>query len=123
MSCRRSCNTLPYSLSGGWQQGRRRLQDAALQVLEAYAPGIGSLVTASELITPEDLEERFGFIGGNWHHGELAVERMFFLRPVIGAAQYDTPLPGLYLCGAGSHPGGGVSGAPGWNAAGRILAG
>ncbi len=113
---------VPHNLNDGREQGRRRLLEAALQVLESYAPGIGALMTASELITPQDLEERFGFVGGNWHHGELAVERMFFLRPVIGAAQYDTPLPGLYLCGAGSHPGGGVSGAAGWNAAGRILA-
>jgi phytoene dehydrogenase-like protein len=112
----------PYALNGGWKQGRAKFLQTILGVLESYAPGIGRLVAASELLTPPDLEERFGFAGGNWHHGELAVERMFFLRPVIGAAQYETPVSGLYLCGAGSHPGGGISGAPGWNAAGRILA-
>jgi phytoene dehydrogenase-like protein len=112
----------PYALNGGWKQGRAKFLRTILGVLESYAPGIGRLVAASELLTPSDLEERFGFAGGNWHHGELGVERMFFLRPVIGAAQYETPMSGLYLCGAGSHPGGGVSGAPGWNAAGRILA-
>ena len=75
----------------------------------------------ADLLTPEDLEKHYGFIGGNWHHGELAVEQMLFLRPSIGAAQYDTPIPGLWLAGAGSHPGGGISGAAGWNAAERIL--
>jgi phytoene dehydrogenase-like protein len=72
-------------------------------------------------LTPVDIEQQFGFIGGNWHHGELAVEQMLFLRPTIGAAQYETPVPGLYLASAGSHPGGGISGAAGWNAAERIL--
>jgi phytoene dehydrogenase-like protein len=91
-------------------------------VLEAHAPGIGRLVAAHELLTPQDLERQFGFVGGNWHHGELAAEQMLFLRPVIGAAQYETPCPGLDLAGAGSHPGGGISGAAGWNAAERILA-
>jgi phytoene dehydrogenase-like protein len=112
----------PYRLKGGWQSGRARYFDTLLGVLESYAPGIGKLIAAAKLLTPWDLEQRFGFAGGEWHHGELAVERMFSLRPTIGAAQYDTPLPGLYLAGAGSHPGGGVSGAAGWNAAGRILA-
>jgi phytoene dehydrogenase-like protein len=59
--------------------------------------------------------------GGHWHHGDLGIDRMFMLRPLPGAAQYATPVPGLYLCGAGSHPGGGVMGAAGYNAAGRIL--
>ena len=92
-----------------------------MATLETYAPGIGKLVVTSELLTPDDLEKHYGFVGGNWHHGELAAEQMLFLRPVIGAAQYETPIPGLWLAGAGSHPGGGISGAAGWNAAERIL--
>ncbi|MDP1700316.1 MAG: NAD(P)/FAD-dependent oxidoreductase [Aestuariivirga sp.] len=92
-----------------------------MATLETYAPGIGKLVVKSELFTPEDLEKQYGFIGGNWHHGELAAEQMLFLRPFIGAAQYETAIPGLWLAGAGSHPGGGISGAAGWNVAERIL--
>jgi phytoene dehydrogenase-like protein len=94
-----------------------------MATLETYAPGIGKLVVKSELLTPEDLEKQYGFVGGNWHHGELAAEQMLFLRPFIGAAQYETAIPGLWLAGAGSHPGGGISGAAGWNAAERILKG
>ena len=92
-----------------------------MATLESYAPGIGKLVVKSELLTPEVLERHYGFVGGNWHHGELAAEQMLFLRPFIGAAQYETAIPGLWLAGAGSHPGGGISGAAGWNAAERIL--
>lgn len=92
-----------------------------MATLETYAPGIGKLVVKSEMLTPEDLEKTYGFVGGNWHHGELAAEQMLFLRPFIGAAQYQTAIPGLWLAGAGSHPGGGISGAAGWNAAERIL--
>ncbi len=112
----------PYALKGGWETGRAVFRERIMAVLEAHAPGIGRLVTASELLTPQDLETQFGFVGGNWHHGELAVEQMLFLRPMIGAAQYETPIAGLFLASAGSHPGGGVSGAAGWNAAERILA-
>ena len=92
-----------------------------MTTLETYAPGIGKLVVESELLAPEDLEKQYGFIGGNWHHGELAVEQMLFLRPFIGATQYETVIPGLWLAGAGCHPGGGISGAAGWNASERIL--
>ncbi|MBL8906674.1 MAG: NAD(P)/FAD-dependent oxidoreductase, partial [Rhizobiales bacterium] len=111
----------PYQLKGGWDTARAQFQDRIMASLERHALGIGKLVIASELLTPEDLEKQYGFVGGNWHHGELAVEQMLFLRPAIGAAQYDTPMRGLYLAGAGSHPGGGISGAAGWNAAERIL--
>ena len=92
-----------------------------MAALETYAPGIGKLVVKSEMLTAGDLEKTYGFVGGNWHHGELAAEQMLFLRPFIGAAQYETAIPGLWLAGAGSHPGGGISGAAGWNAAERIL--
>jgi phytoene dehydrogenase-like protein len=73
-------------------------------------------------LTPADLEREFGVSGGHWHHGALAFDQFFFTRPVAGAAGYTTPLAGLYLCGAGSHPGGGVMGTAGQNAARKILA-
>ena len=79
-------------------------------------------MVAREVITPLDLERDFRMSGGHWHHGELAPDQMFMLRPVPGYAQYATPLPGLYLCGAGAHPGGGVMGAAGMNAARRVIA-
>jgi phytoene dehydrogenase-like protein len=102
-------------------KARAAFMKRIMATLETYAPGIGKLVVKSELLTPEDFEKQYGFIGGNWHHGELAAEQMLFLRPFIGAAQYETAISGLWLAGAGSHPGGGISGAAGWNAAERIL--
>lgn len=113
---------VPHAPKGGWDAMRQELQTRIMRQLEAYAPGIGDLVVGSELLTPQDLESQFGFVGGNWHHGELAVEQMLFLRPAIGLAHYETPVSGLFLAGAGSHPGGGISGAAGWNAAGAAIA-
>lgn len=112
----------PYALKEGWDQGRPKFSEAAMVVLEAHAPGIGRSVLASELLTPADIEERFAMPGGHWHHGELQPDQMLMSRPVFGAGGYDTPVEGLYLAGSGSHPGGGVSGAPGLNAARRVLA-
>ena len=100
---------------------RAEMLENTLTVLESHAPGLRALITQAELLMPQDIEARFGMIGGNWHHGELAVEQMLFLRPLREAAQYATPLPGLYLASAGSHPGGGINGAAGWNAAERVL--
>jgi phytoene dehydrogenase-like protein len=112
----------PYRLTGGWEAGREAFAAAALGVLSRYAPDIGSKIVASELLTPADIERQFGMTGGHWHHGELALDQMLMLRPVPGAAQYRTPLAGLYLCGAGAHPGGGVMGAAGLNAASQVIA-
>jgi phytoene dehydrogenase-like protein len=92
-----------------------------METLGQYLPGIESRVTATELLTPVDIEEQFHISGGHWHHGELSLDQFLFTRPVGGAAQYAMPLDGLYLCGAGAHPGGGVSGAAGRNAARAIL--
>lgn len=100
---------------------RAEMLENSLNVLEHHAPGLRASVLHSELLMPYDIEDRFGMIGGNWHHGELSVEQMLFLRPLPGIAQYQGPLPGLWLASAGCHPGGGISGAAGWNAAGRIL--
>ena len=113
----------PYALKGGWETGRETFTRSCLTQLETIAPGIGELVTAAELLTPPDLEAQFGVRGGHWHHGEIALDQALFTRPVPGANHYATPVPGLYLCGASAHPGGGLLGLAGRNAAKAILAG
>ncbi|RST84609.1 NAD(P)/FAD-dependent oxidoreductase [Aquibium carbonis] len=111
----------PYALKQGWETGKPKFLAAIMAVLERHAPGIGGSVRHAELLTPADIEARFRMPGGHWHHGELQVDQMLMNRPVHGADGYDTPVDGLFLAGAGSHPGGGVSGAPGWNAAKRVV--
>ena len=111
----------PHAPKAGLEAARAEMLENSLAVLEANVPGLRGLVAHAELLMPQDIEARFGMVGGNWHHGELAVEQMLFLRPLREAAQYATPLPGLYLASAGSHPGGGINGAAGWNAAERVL--
>lgn len=112
----------PYELKGGWVAGKERFLAAIMAVLEEHAPGIGALVRHAELLTPLDIEQQFGITGGHWHHGELSLDQFMMLRPVVGAAQYAMPVAGLYLCGAGCHPGGGVMGSAGRNAA-RVICG
>jgi len=111
----------PYELRAGWESGKPKFLNAIMNLLEQYAPGIGKTVRHAELLTPADIEARYRMPGGHWHHGELQADQMLMSRPVFGAEDYSTPIDGLYLCGAGSHPGGGVSGAPGLNAARRIM--
>ncbi len=111
----------PYALKEGWESGKPKFLAAIMAVLERHAPGIGGSVRHAELLTPSDIEARFRMPGGHWHHGELQVDQMLMNRPVHGADGYDTPIDGLFLAGAGSHPGGGISGAPGWNAAKRVV--
>lgn len=112
----------PYDLKGGWTNtARDDFRQASIAAIAHYAPDIEQRILASELLTPVDIEQEFHMGGGHWHHGELTLDQFMFVRPVPGAAQYQMPLDGLYLCGAGSHPGGGVSGAAGRNAAGVIL--
>jgi len=112
----------PHTAKAGTDAARAEMLENSLAQLETHAPGLRELIAHAELLMPQDIEARFGMVGGNWHHGELAVEQMLFNRPLREAAQYATPLPGLWLAGAGSHPGGGINGAAGWNAAERILA-
>jgi phytoene dehydrogenase-like protein len=114
---------VPYALKEGWQSGRARLLEATLDSLEKLAPGLRGSVLSAELLTPPDLEREFRCGGGHWHHGDLAFDQFLMVRPVPGAAQYRTPLPGLFLCGAGCHPGGGVMGVAGRNAAQQVLNG
>ncbi len=112
----------PYELKGGWDDAaRQEFEAAAIRAIERYAPDITQRISASELLTPADIEREFHITGGHWHHGELTLDQFLFVRPVCGAAQYRLPIDGLYLCGAGAHPGGGVSGAAGRNAARAIL--
>ena len=112
----------PYELKGGWDDAAKQaFLDTCIKTLSKYAPDIESHITASELLTPADIEEQFNITGGHWHHGELTLDQFWFVRPVCSSAQYAMPIDGLYLCGAGSHPGGGVSGAAGRNAAKVIL--
>ena len=112
----------PYDLRQGWEQGRAEFLELCLQRLEHHAPGLRDLVIASELLVPPDLEAEFGMHGGHWHHGEIALDQALFMRPMPGMTQYETPVPGLFLCGAGAHPGGGVLGLAGRNAAREVIA-
>ncbi|ESY16901.1 NAD(P)/FAD-dependent oxidoreductase [Mesorhizobium sp. LNJC394B00] len=112
----------PYALKEGWDAGKPKFLSAVMAQLEAYAPGISKSVLHAELLTPADIEANYRMPGGHWHHGELQADQMLMSRPVSGWSGYDTPIEGLFLAGAGSHPGGGVSGAPGLNAARRIIA-
>jgi phytoene dehydrogenase-like protein len=112
----------PYTLKDTtWDEQREPYADRILDVIEAYCPNIRSLVLERQTLTPLDLERRFGITGGNIFHGEMSLDQMFVLRPVAGWAKYRTPIKNLYLCGSGAHPGGGVMGAPGHNAAQAIL--
>ena len=112
----------PYALKGGWTDAARRdFEKAVMETLVRYAPDIKGRIEHSELLTPADIEAEFHITGGHWHHAELTLDQFLFVRPVSGSAQYRMPVDGLYLCGAGTHPGGGVSGAAGRNAARAIL--
>jgi len=113
----------PYDLKGGWEAGKPALQEILLDILERHAPGIGWSIVAAELLTPADMEAEYGLPGGHWHHGELQADQLLVNRPTFAASGYATPVEGLYLASAGAHPGGGISGLPGWNAARHILAG
>jgi phytoene dehydrogenase-like protein len=86
-----------------------------------YAPQLRSCLRSAELLTPADIEREFRIAGGHWHHAELALDQFFMVRPLPGAAQYRAPVAGLYLCGASCHPGGGVMGLAGRNAARQLL--
>jgi phytoene dehydrogenase-like protein len=112
----------PYGLREGWDdQSREAFRRVVIETIAKYAPDIEQRIIASEVLTPFDIEREFHITGGHWHHGELTLDQFLFVRPVNGAAQYALPVDGLYLCGAGAHPGGGVSGAAGRNAARAIL--
>jgi len=113
---------VPYRLrQGTWDEKRELLGDLVVKKIARYAPNVPDAIVARQVITPLDLERTYGLSEGNIFHGDLSLEQLFFMRPVSGWAQYRTPIGGLYLCGAGAHPGGGVTGAPGHNAAHQVL--
>jgi phytoene dehydrogenase-like protein len=117
------CQFFPYEVQGrSWDDGlREEMADRILGKLAEYAPNIRDAVIARQMLSPLDLERRFGLTGGNIFHGEMTPDQAFDLRPVSGYADYRTPLAGLYLCGSGAHPGGGVTGIPGHNAAQVVI--
>jgi len=113
---------VPYKLkTGDWNTRREELGDTVVNALAEYAPNIRSLIVHRQVLTPLDLEEVYGLTGGHIFHGEHALDQLFAFRPFLGWAQYRTPIKGLYLCGSGTHPGGGITGAPGFNAGREIL--
>ena len=113
----------PFRLRDGasWASQRARLADAIMRTVEEHAPGISNLVEHQQVITPADLEETYGLTGGHIFHGELSLDQLFTMRPTLGWGQYRTPVTNLYLCGAGTHPGHGLTGGSGQNAAREIL--
>ena len=112
----------PFNLrEGNWDQKRKALGDIVIKTLATYAPNLPGLVEHSQVITPKDLESIYGFTGGHIFHGELALDQLFTMRPVLDWARYKTPIRGLFLCGSGTHPGNGLTGASGANAAHEII--
>jgi phytoene dehydrogenase-like protein len=117
------CQHYPYRLAGGrsWDEAREEAAERIIDAVARFIPGIRELILGYQAMSPLDLERIFGLTGGDVYHGKLEPDQIFGLRPHPRAAQYRTPIAGLYLCGSGAHPGGGVSGAPGHNAARRAL--
>ena len=117
------CQYVAPQLPGGrsWDEARGAVADLMIDAVEAYAPGFGASVIARKILSPLDLERDFGLIGGDIFHGCLSLDQLYSARPVLGHADYRSPVPSLYMCGASTHPGGGVSGMPGRNAAREIL--
>ena len=118
------CQHFRYDLGPGrsWDDEREQAADAIVALVDSHAPGFAASVLGRQIHSPLDLERRFGLVGGDIFHGKMSLDQLFSARPMIGAADYRMPLKGLYLCGSGAHPGGGVTGAPGHNAAKAILA-
>ena len=117
------CQHFRYDLGPvrSWDQEREKAADAIIATVDQHAPGFAKSVLGRQIHSPLDLERRFGLIGGDIFHGKMGLDQLFSARPMIGAADYRMPLKGLYLCGSGAHPGGGVTGAPGHNAAHAFL--
>jgi phytoene dehydrogenase-like protein len=118
------CQHFRYDLGPGrsWDKEREKAADAIIATIDSHAPGFAKSVLGRQIHSPLDLERRFGLVGGDIFHGKMSLDQLFSARPMIGFADYRMPLAGLYLCGSGAHPGGGVTGAPGHNAARAVLA-
>jgi len=117
--CQHVAPTLPDGRS--WDEAREEVADLMIATIDAQAPGFAASVIARQINSPLDLERTFGLVGGDIFHGCLGLDQMFSARPVLGHADHRAPIAGLYMCGSGTHPGGGVTGAPGHNAAREIL--
>ena len=117
--CQHVAPILPNGRS--WDQARDAVADLMIDTVEAYAPGFKASVIARQFLSPLDLEREFGLVGGDIFHGCLSLDQLYSARPVLGHADYRSPVSGLYMCGASTHPGGGVTGAPGHNAAREII--
>jgi phytoene dehydrogenase-like protein len=115
------CQHFPYDVPGGWDSRREEAADAIIDHVEPYAPGFKASVIGRLALSPLDLEEKLGLAGGDIFHGSLGLDQLWAARPMLGYGDYRTPFKGLYLCGSGAHPGGGVTGIPGHNAAREIL--
>src|SRR3712207_4833876 len=117
------CQHVAPELAGGrsWDDHRDEVADLMIDTVDRYAPGFKASVLGRQALTPVDLERTFGLVGGDIFHGVLSLDQMFSARPVLGHGDYRSPVKGLYQCGSGTHPGGGVTGAPGHNAAREIL--
>ena len=117
------CQHFRYALPGGksWDAERERAADAVIEHVNRFAPNFKASILGRRILSPLDLEREFGLVGGDIFHGKLTLNQLFSARPVLGCADYRMPLKGLYLCGAGAHPGGGVTGVPGHNAARELL--
>ncbi len=118
--CQHVAPVLPDGRS--WNEARDAVADLMIDTVDAYAPGFKASVIASQNLSPLDLERDFGLVGGDIFHGCLSLDQLYSARPVLGHADYRSPIPGLYMCGASTHPGGGVTGAPGYNAAREMIA-
>jgi phytoene dehydrogenase-like protein len=117
--CQHVAPSLPDGAS--WDAHRETVADLMIATVDEYAPGFARSVIARQINSPLDLERTFGLIGGDIFHGHLSLDQLFSARPMLGHADYRSPVKGLYMCGSGTHPGGGVTGAPGHNAARAIL--
>jgi phytoene dehydrogenase-like protein len=119
MFCQQVAPTLPDGRS--WDDAREEVADLMIATVDKMAPGFKASVVGRQILTPLDLERTFGLIGGDIMHGVLSLDQLYSARPVLGHGNYRSPVPGLYMCGSGTHPGGGVSGAPGHNAAREMI--
>ena len=117
--CQHVAPELPSGRS--WDEAREAVADRMVDTVETYAPGFKASVIARTILSPLDLERDFGLVGGDIFHGRLSLDQLYSARPVLGHADYRSPIPGLYMCGASTHPGGGVTGAPGFNAAREMI--
>jgi phytoene dehydrogenase-like protein len=112
----------PYNLRGtDWNAQRDALGNVVIQLIDEYAPGFKNSILHRQVLTPLDMEETFGLTGGHPYHAEMALDQIFFMRPIPGWARYRTPIDSLYLCASGTHPGGGITGLPGYYAAKQVL--